>query len=216
SKAVISGVGIMPTVHALAGKEHFPYGYLNTLGYYKEGLSMASVFVVFRRTAKITKGVHIYAKFTRNMSAMFRVLREGRFPDRPMAILSCPDAARDPGTEHLAGTIKFLIPRGGAERAAVEAEAERVITEMDALVPGFHDNIVDKRLFAPRDYVEQFGFMSTVTPVAESVNYEKMGTETPMPGLYCVGATVLPVGGCAASSVESGKTCARRVLKFLG
>jgi phytoene dehydrogenase-like protein len=213
--AVISGIGILPTVHSLVGKELFPYGYINTLGYYKEGLSMASVFVVFSRSARIKKGVHIYARFGRNMSAMFRVLKEGRFPEKPMAILSCPDAADDPGTEHLAGTIKFLVPKGGAERDAIEAEAERVLSDMDELVPGFHASIVDRKVFTPRDYAEKFGFVSLVTPVAESVNYEKMGVETPLPGLYCVGSTVLPVGGCASSSVMSGRICARSVIRAL-
>ncbi|MGA2192182.1 MAG: FAD-dependent oxidoreductase [Nitrospirota bacterium] len=216
SAAVISGVGILPTVHSLVGKEHFPYGFLNTIGYYKEGLSMASIFVVFRRSAKITKGVHVYARFSRNMSAMFRVLKEGRFPEKGMFILSCPDAADDPGTEHLAGTIKFLIPRGGAEREAIEAEAQKIIGEVDQVVPGFKAAVVDSRLYAPRDYVDNFGFVSTVTPVAESVHYEKLGVETPLPGLYCAGSTVLPAGGCAVSSIESGKAAAKLVIKRSG
>lgn len=214
--AVISGIGILPTVHSLVGKEHFPYGYLNTLSYYKEGLSMASVFVVFSRSAKTKKGVHIYARFSKNIGAMFRVLKEGRFPDMPMFVFSCPDAADDPGTEHMAGTIKFLVPKGGADREAIEAEAQKILSQMDELVPGFNGCIVERRVFTPMDYVENFGFVSLVSPVAESVHYEKLGGDTPLPGLYCVGSTVLPVGGCAASSVMSGRECARSVVKAQG
>jgi len=216
AKAVISGISILQTVHYMAGKEHFPREYLDTLGYYKEGLGMASVFVVFKRAAALKKGVHVYARFPRNMKAMFRVLNEGRFPDKPMFILSCPDAVVDPGTEHLAGTVKFLIPKGGADKAAGEAEAEKVLKEVGLLVPGFYESIVEKQVFGPKDYAENFGFVSVVSPVAESVNYYKMPAATPVPGLYCVGSTVLPVGGCAASSVESGKLCAQAVIKSMG
>ena len=213
AKTVISGIGILPTVHSLAGKERFPQGYLNTIGYYKEGFAMASLFTVFRRGAGIRKGVHIYARFVRDMKGMFGALKEGRFPDTSMWILSCPDAADDPGTEHLAGTIKFLVPKGMTDRAAIEAEAQKVLKDTDTVVPGFYGSLVDWKLYTPRDYVENLGFVSLVTPVAESVQYQKMGQETPVKGLYCVGSTVLPVGGCAASSVESGRLCARKILK---
>ena len=215
ASVVISGIGINTTVHSLVGKEYFPSGFINTLGYYKEGLAMASVFTVFKRGIGIKKGTHIYAKFTHDMRGMFRSLKEGRFPDVSMAILSCPDAVTDPGTEHLAGTVKFLLPKGGAERAVIEAEAEKVLMGMDTLVPGFYSGIVEKKIYTHRDYVENFGFASMVSPITESVNYEKFGPEMPAKGLYCAGSTVLPNGGCAGSSVESGRLCAKAVLKYI-
>jgi len=213
TRAVVSGIGIMPTVHSLVGKEHFPAGYLNTIGYYKEGLSMASVFVVFGRKAKLHKKTHIYARFSGDVRSMFRVLKEGAFPEKSMFVLSCPDAINDPGTEHFAGTVKFLIPKGGAERPAIEAEAYKILKDVDLLVPGFYENIVDGKLYTPKDYVENFGFTSVITPVAESVNYVKMGVDTPINGLYCAGSTVLPVGGCTASAVESGRICSQKILR---
>lgn len=213
SPVVVSGIGINATVHSLVGKEHFPQGFLNTLGYYKEGLTMASIFTVLKRDVGIKKGTHVYSRFTRDMRGMFRALKEGRFPDVSMAIFSCPDAVIDPGTEHLAGTVKFLVPKGGAERAEIEAEAEKVLIGMDAVVPGFYSGIIEKKIYTHRDYVENFGFASMVSPVAESVNYEKFEPEMPVKGLYCAGSTVLPNGGCAGSSVESGRLCAKAVLK---
>ena len=87
---------------------------------------------------------------------------------------------------------------------------------MDAVVPGFYNGIVEKKLYTHRDYVENFGFASLVSPVAESVNYEKFGPEMPVKGLYCAGSTVLPHGGCAVSSVESGRNCAKSILKASG
>ncbi len=215
ASVVISGVGINTTVHSLAGKEHFPQGFLNTLGYYKEGMAMASVFTVFNRNVGIKKGTHVYAKFTKDMRGMFRSLKEGRFPDESMAIFSCPDAVIDPGTEHLAGTVKFLLPKDGAERAVIEAEAEKVLSGMDAVVPGFYSGIVEKKVYTHRDYVENFGFASMVSPIAESVNYEKFGPEMPVKGLYCAGSTVLPNGGCSVSAVESGRICAKAALKYI-
>ena len=105
------------------------------------------------------------------------------------------------------------MPKGGVEKDVIEAEEEKVLKDVDTLVPGFYDNIVDRKLFTPKDYVDNFGFVSLISPVAESVNYEKMPVDMPVPGLYCVGSTVLPVGGCTASAVESGRVCAERLLK---
>ena len=215
AKNVVSGIGILPTVHQLVGKENFefPYGYMNTLGYYKEGLAMASVFTVFKRSVGINKGVQTYARCSKNIAAMFRVLKEGSFPERSMAVLSCPDAVVDSGGEHLAGTVRFLVPKGVSARVEIEAEADKVLMDMDSLVPGFYEGIVSKAVYTPRKYVESFGFISTTSPVADSVHYEKTGVDTPLPGLYCVGATVLPHGGCAASAIESGRAAARMLIK---
>lgn len=209
---VISGISIQPTVHTLTGKEHFPSGLLDTLGYYREGLAMASVFVVFKRAAKLTKGVHIYARFPKNMYAMFRVLNEGRFPDKNMFVLSCPDAITGAGGETLAATIKFLVPKGGVPKEKIAHEAGKILKDVDMIVPDFHASIVDKAVYAPEDYAREFGFTSLVSPVAESVNYEKTGVELPLGGLYCAGSTVLPVGGCTVSSVESGRLCAEKII----
>jgi len=216
AKNVISGISILPTVNKLVGKEYFPFGFLDTLSYYREGLAMASVFVVFRRGAKLRKRVHVYARFSMNMRAMFRVLGEGRFPDKPMFVLSCPDAVTDPGTDTLAGTVKFLLPKGGAPKDKVEQEAEKILREVDQVVPDFYNNIVEKAVYTPDDYQREFGFTSYVSPVAESIHYEKFGVELPVKGLYCVGSTVLPAGGCTVSAVESGKTCADRIIAVSG
>jgi phytoene dehydrogenase-like protein len=210
---VISGTGILQTVHSLAGKEYFPQGFLNTLGYYKEGFCMASVFTVFKRSAKITPGAHLYAMFPKSVGGMFRTLKDGSFPEDNMYVISVPGAAHDTGEEHLAGTIKFLVPKGAIAREAIEAEAGRVMAKMDSLIPGFRGSVVESRLYTPMDYAVNFGFVSSVSPVAESVHYEKMDTKTPVKGLYCVGSTVLPVGGCAASSVLSGRAAARLIIK---
>jgi len=215
SRAVVSGVGIVQTVVKLVGVEHFQPELLTTIGYYREGLSMASVFVVFRRTAKIRKKVHVYSRFSGDMAGMFQSLMAGRFPDSSMSILSCPDAVVDPGGEHICGTVKFLVPKGGADDKAIKAEAEKVIRDMDEVVPGFSESIVDRTLFTPKDYADNFGFKSVITPVAESVNYPKLSGKTSVNGLYIAGSTVLPVGGCTVSAIESGRTCAIELLKYL-
>jgi phytoene dehydrogenase-like protein len=186
---------------------------MNTLGYYKEGLAMASVFTVSKRSAGLRKGVQAYVRCSKNVAAMFRVLKDGSFPERSMAVLSCPSAAANSGAEHMAGTVRFLVPKGVSAKDEIEAEAVKVLKDMDQVVPGFYEAIVSKKVYTPWDYVESFGFVSTVTPVADSVHYEKAGVATPLPGLYCVGATVLPAGGCAASAVESGRAAARLLLK---
>ncbi len=210
---IISGTGIINTVFSLVERKDFPPEFLSTLGYYKEGFSMASVFTVFNKNAKITPGVHIYGMFPASVAGMFRVIRDGSFPEDNMFVISVPDAAYGTPGEHLAGTIKFLVPKGAVSREAIEAEAGRIMGRMDYLIPGFSENVVDSILYTPADYAANFGFTSSVSPVAESVHYEKMSTATPVPGLYCVGSTVLPVGGCTASSILSGRAAARLIIK---
>ncbi|MHB8174137.1 MAG: phytoene desaturase family protein, partial [Nitrospirota bacterium] len=210
---VISGTGILHTVHSLAGRENFPQEFLSTLGYYKEGYSMASIFTVFRRSAKIIPGVHIYAMFPDSVSGMFRVLKEGSFPEDNMYVISVPGAVHDTAEEHIAGTIKFLIPRGAVSREAIETEAGKAMSKIDSLIPGFSESVVESKLYTPMDYAANFGFISSVSPIAESVHYEKMTTATPVRGLFCVGSTVLPVGGCIASSILSGRAAARLIIK---
>ena len=164
ARNVISGTGILQTVHSLAGKEYFPQGFLNTLGYYKEGFCMASVFTVFRRSAGITPGVHLYAMFPKSVGGMFKTLKDGSFPQDNMYVISVPGAAHDSGGEHLAGTIKFLVPKGIIAREAIEAEAGKVMAKMDSLIPGFRESVIESRLYTPMDYAVNFGFVSSVSP----------------------------------------------------
>jgi len=146
------------------------------------------------------------------MRDMFRVLGEGRYPESPMFTLSCPDAVVGTDAENYAGTVKFLVPKGGASKDDTFLEADRVLKAVDRVVPGFYDSIVESVLFTPEDYSERLGFVSLVSPIAESVHYDKFPVKMPLPGLHCAGSTVLPVGGCTASAIDSGRDCANGII----
>ncbi|MBI5694823.1 MAG: NAD(P)/FAD-dependent oxidoreductase [Nitrospirae bacterium] len=209
---VVSNAEIRATVLDLVGKDRFDAGYLDTLSYYREGLSMAVVLVVFKG-AGLKKGVAGYAALPESLGAAFRALWDGKFPDSPMCYLSCPDAADGAPHERFAGTVRFLLPKGGAEKSAVIAQADKALRAIDQIVPGFHNGIIESRVLSPQDYVLEFGVPPVASLVADSVHYQKMPVDTPVRGLYCVGETVQPGCGGAALAVESGRVCAERILK---
>ena len=133
SRAVVSGIGILPTVYALAGKEHFPAHYLTTLGYYREGLASASVFAVMKRPASRNNPA-MHAQVPKDMARTFRALRDGSFPEDGMFVLSMTGAGDAAGRAAL--RIRFLVPKGLDDKKAIAAEAEKVVMRADTLVPG--------------------------------------------------------------------------------
>jgi len=143
-------------------------------------------------------------------------LHKGEFPDDYIFTLSVPDAVTGKKTDGCyTGTIKFITPRDKNNKEIILKEAEKVIERADRMIPNFRKSIVWKKIVTSEDYEGEIGFESCIAPVAESIEYKKMNYRMPVKGLYNVGATVLPNGGCTASSVESGKRCAEEILTAL-
>ncbi|HEY3346423.1 MAG TPA: FAD-dependent oxidoreductase, partial [Nitrospirota bacterium] len=214
---IISSTGIGHTVHSLVGKENFPQGFLTSVGYYKEGFPMASLFVVLKGGVTLIDGARLYAKLPKNSSALFRVLKDGKFPEKGAYTFTCSGRPNSGNEGELTGVVRFLVPKGQpgstVEKADIENEAGKAVRELESLVPGLSADIVRAKLLTPWDFAEQFGFLSVYTPVADSVNYPKHATELPLAGLYCVGSTVQPAGSCAVSSMFSGRDCAKAIIK---
>jgi phytoene dehydrogenase-like protein len=210
---VISNSGIQDTVFNLTKGKGLSAEYKNRVRKYKPGLLMNSIFAAFKTDIAMMKDIHLYCYFPEDVKEMFSALHKGEFPDDYIFTLSVPDAITGKRTDGCCtGTIKFITPRGENNRETILKEAEKVIERADRILPNFRKSIVWKKIVTSEDYENEIGFESCIAPVAESIEYKKMSHRMPVKGLYCVGATVLPNGGCTASAVESGKRCAKEII----
>ncbi|MBI5043086.1 MAG: NAD(P)/FAD-dependent oxidoreductase [Nitrospirae bacterium] len=210
---VISNSGIQDTVFNLVKGKGFSAEFKNRVKKYKPGLLMNSIFTAFKTNAGTINGVHLYCYFPPDIREMFAALHSGKIPDEPMFTVSVPDAVTGKMTDGCyTGTIKFITPRGEKRKDVILKEAERVIDMVDRVIPNFTKSIIYKKIVTSEDYEDEIGFESCIAPIAESIEYKKMNHRMPVKGIYSVGATVLPNGGCTASSVESGRRCAEEIL----
>jgi len=210
---VISNSGIQDTVFNLVKGKGLSAEFKNRVKRYKHGLLMNSIFTAFKANAGIINGAHLYCYFPEDVKKTFLALHKGEFHDDYIFTLSVPDAVTGKRTEGCCtGTIKFITPRGENNKEVILKEADKVIERTDRILPNFKKSIVWKKIVTSEGYEDEIGFESCIAPVAESIEYKKTGHRMPIKGLYCVGATVLPNGGCTASSVESGRRCAEEIL----
>jgi len=210
---VISNSGIQDTVFNLMKGKGLSAEFKNRVKRYKPGLLMNSIFIAFKTDIAMMNNVHLYCYFPNDVKEMFSALHKGEFPDDYIFTLSVPDAITGKRTEGCCtGTIKFITPRDMDNKEIIQQEADKVIERVDRILPNFRKSIVWKKVVTSEDYEDEIGFESCIAPVAESIEYKKMSHRMPIKGLYNVGATVLPNGGCTASSVESGKKCATEIL----
>lgn len=213
---VISNSGIQDTVFNLMKGKGLSSEFKNRVNKYKPGLLMNSIFTAFKTDIAMMNNVHLYCYFPDDVKEMFSALHKGEFPDDYIFTLSVPDAVTGKRTDGCyTGTIKFITPRDKNNKEIILKEAEKVIERADRMIPNFRKSIVWKKIVTSEDYENETGFESCIAPVAESIEYKKTGHRMLVKWLYNVGATVLPNGGCTASSVESGKRCAEEILTAL-
>ncbi len=213
---VISNSGIQDTVFNLMKGKGLSSEFKNRVNKYKSGLLMNSIFTAFKTDIAMMNNVHLYCYFPDDVKEMFSALHKGEFPDDYIFTLSVPDAVTGKRTDGCyTGTIKFITPRDKNNKEIILKEAEKVIERADRMTPNFRKSIVWKKIVTSEDYENETGFESCIAPVAESIEYKKTGHRMSVKGLYNVGATVLPNGGCTASAVESGKRCAEEILTAL-
>lgn len=210
---VISNSGIQDTVFNLMKGKGLSAEFKNRVRKYKPGLLMNSIFTAFKTDIAMMNNVHLYCYFPDDVKEMFSALHKGKFPDDYIFTLSVPDAVTGKRTDGCCtGTIKFITPRSVNNKEDILKEADKVIERVNRILPNFRNSIVWKKIVTSEDYEDEIGFESCIAPVAESIEYKKMSHRMPIKGLYNVGATVLPNGGCTASAMESGKKCATEIL----
>ena len=100
-----------------------------------------------------------------------------------------------------------------------EAEADRIVGEMEACAPGFADSVLDRFIQTPRDIESELGMIGGNVMHVE-MSLDQMMLWRPLPelsghrvpgadGLYLTGASTHPGGGVSGAS---GRSAARIAL----
>jgi phytoene dehydrogenase-like protein len=153
----------------------------------------------------------------------------GELPPRP-AVLAMSFSALDPSlapagrhqTTVWAQWHPYRLACGRAWPDVADAEADRIVAEVDRYAPGFAASIEHRHVQTPQDLAEELGLiggnvmhvemsldqMLMLRPVPELAGYRVPGA----PGLYLTGASTHPGGGVNGAS---GRSAARLLLADL-
>lgn len=154
----------------------------------------------------------------------------GALPPRPV-VLAMSFSALDPSIaapgEHQLSLWSqwhpYRLADGGDWAGLGEAEADRIIGEVDSYAPGFAASVLRRFVQTPADLERELGLLGgNVMHVEMSLDQmmlwrplpELSGQRVPgAPGLYLTGASTHPGGGVSGAS---GRTAARLVLRDQG
>jgi phytoene dehydrogenase-like protein len=165
------------------------------------------------------------AAFPREVIEYGRTLRDGRYVEDPAWVLvACPtlaDPSRAPAGQH---TVKLLSAQSYGFPERKEAQANRQLERLQAVAPGFTDDVVLKRLVkAPEDIEAANEHMIRGTFHGGNRTYPQSGALRPAPGwashrmpiagLYQTGGTTHPGGSITGAP---GRNAAIVLLQDLG
>jgi phytoene dehydrogenase-like protein len=218
---VLSGADPRSTFLGLVGREHLPAEFNQAV----EALDFRSPVVkinlalsrlpAFRGTGEgagpeLHGTIHLGAADLDALDASFAAACNGSLPDRPMIELTVPsvlDSSLAPEGHHVASLFvqhaPFTLAEGSWE-AERERFADRVISLVDEVAPGFSDAVLHREVLAPPDLQEIFGLtggnifhgamtldrLAFMRPVPGWASYR-----TPVTDLYLCGAGTHPGGG---------------------
>ena len=154
-----------------------------------------------------------------------RAIRDGRWVDDPAWVLvatpTLVDASRAPEGRH---TVKFLAAQAYGYESRKDAQADRLIERLQAVAPGFTDDVIlDRLVKAPEDIEAANEHMIRGTYHGGDRGIGQIGAlrpvpgwaqhRMPIPGLYQTGGTTHPGGSITAGP---GRNAAAVVLHDLG
>ncbi|MEU6401775.1 NAD(P)/FAD-dependent oxidoreductase [Streptomyces sp. NPDC046985] len=125
-----------------------------------------------------------------------------RLPERPTVAVSRPDdPALVPDPDHEAVVLTATAPAaaGGADRAALDAQADRMIAAAGRAVPGLRDRLLWREVRTPADVADATGAPGGAVPppalAAAGGRLLHPANSTALAGLFTVGGWSHPGGG---------------------
>ncbi len=172
--------------------------------------------------------IHLGAASLDALDAAFESARAGALPERPMAELTIPSVL-DPGLappgHHVASLFVQYVPyepAGSSWEAEREGFADRVLSLVDEVAPGFSDSVLHREVLAPPD-LERIFALTGGNIFHGAMSLDRLLFMRPVPGwrpyrtpvgnLYLCGAGTHPGGGVMGAC---GRIAAREVLRDLG
>ncbi|NEW44615.1 NAD(P)/FAD-dependent oxidoreductase [Nocardia cyriacigeorgica] len=180
--------------------------------------------------AESAHGLQFLVSERRQLRAAHGAALAGELPPRPV-VLAMSFSAVDPSIaapgEHQLSLWSqwhpYRLADGSDWAAHADAEADRIIGEVDSYAPGFAASVLRRFVQTPADLEQELGLLGgNVMHVEMSLDQmmlwrplpELSGQRVPgAPGLYLTGASTHPGGGVSGAS---GRTAARLVLRDRG
>jgi phytoene dehydrogenase-like protein len=221
ARTVVSGADPRRTLFGLAGREQLPdelVRELECLDFRSPSLKINLALdrlPQFRGCDGGAPGpqhagtVHVGATTLDALDLAFEVAQRGSLPERPMIELTLPsalDRGLAPRGRHVASLFVQYVPyqlEGTSWDAQRDRFADRVLTLVDEVAPGFSESVLHREVLAPPDLERIFALTG---------GNLFHGASTPIAGLYLCGAGTHPGGGVMGAC---GRNAAREILRDL-
>ncbi|MCZ4616973.1 phytoene desaturase family protein [Rhodococcus qingshengii] len=177
-------------------------------------------------TRESTSGLQLLVSDRAHLRTAHGAALAGELPPRP-AVLGMSFSGIDPtiapaGRHQVTLWSQWQPYRLSGHRdwaSVAEAEADRIVGEMEAFAPGFADSVLDRFIQTPRDIESELGMIGGNVMHVE-MSLDQMMLWRPLPelsghrvpgadGLYLTGASTHPGGGVSGAS---GRSAARIAL----
>ncbi len=237
---VISNADLKRTVNDLVGREHFGVEYADRVDGFEMALPIFVVYLVLDRDLAaegFSNGNHFYCE-TDDIEGSYAALEEGRLDDQAMVYITL-SSLKDPSNERLCRPgqtnlqVMTLAPRDhefwGVEGGPVAGERYRrnekylqrkkelrdaAVAAAAKVIPGLEASIVYEETATPithERYVRSTGGTSYgIKCKPDQVLALRPSFDTPIPGLYVVGASTM-TGHGIAGTMAGGVACASTV-----
>ena len=215
AKAIISNAGIQPTVLKLAGEEHFPAPYIETIKSLEPSWAIAGFRYVLDKRIFDSALIPVFSDQSWLDSERYEAMLRNEWPDVPLIAIDVPSEF-DPGLSDIPGhqlaNCQVFMPADPDSRLVDEvlARCEAVI---DELWPDLKNHIVRKEPYGAkqvsslsRDSVlpgcggEAVGIAQVIGQCGKT----KPDPRTPLNGLYIVGCDAGGHGAGTHQAVDSG------------
>ena len=238
---VVSNADLKRTVGELVGPEALPGEFVEAVEGYEMALPLFVLYLVLDRdlAAEGVPNANVFVMPSDDLEGDYDRLERGELPDEPMAYLTFT-SLKDPTNPRLCRPgqtnlqIMTLAPRdlawwglhdgpAGGERYRRNPEyrrrkqelRDRLVAVGERFLPGLSEAIVHEESATPVTH-ERFtrssgGTSYGIACTPEQFALHRPGHESPLPGLYLVGASTISAHGIAAV-MAGGVSCATAVL----
>ncbi len=227
ARAILSNVGIQPTVLRLAGSEHFPASYVERIRSLEPSWAIAGYRYILDAEVFDAALTPIYSDQSWLDDERFARMERGEWPDPPLVAVDVPSAFDPellavPG--HQLANCQVFCSADPASPMADEAmrRAEEVL---DELYPDLRKHIIRKEPYGAKQISSLSreavlpgcgGEAVGIAQVVGQCGRSKPDPRTPLPGLYIVGCDAGGRGAGTHQAVDSGFNVAAMVEDDLG
>ena len=217
AKFVVSNIGSKETVRHLIGVEHFDEQFVQKITSLKPSPSLFKLCLGLKKKPDLQAVINCKTNFLRE-TTWWEAIEQGYLPDNPPLFFwnkSMVDESRTPkGRFDIDVTVPApLNHRDGDWDTVKHKERDKVLSELEQLIPGVSDEIDFEWILTPKDFEvytghEGGGILAIEPSVEQLMKFPPM--EMPIRNLFCVGSTVKSGAGIN-NSTKMGKACAQTI-----